>query len=74
MRSSTDKDNAIREQTAIKAIIDIFVSGKMKEFMVSNDYYVMNARKWIDAALIHGPITSGLLEGKAHEPQTGNDK
>lgn len=63
---ASEKDASIREQTAIKAIIDIFNAGKIKEFMVSNDYYVMNARKWIDAALIHGPIISGLLEGKTH--------
>ena len=63
---TTERDSNIREQTAIKAIIEIFTAGKIKEFEESNDSLVVNAREWITAALVHGPLMSTLLHGKIY--------
>ena len=65
---NTEKDQSIREQTAIKAIVEIFNAGKLKDFEESTDSFVVNAREWITAALVHGPLMSTLLGGKVYPP------
>lgn len=60
---TTERDSSIREQTAIKAIVEIFNAGRIKEFEESNDSLVVNAREWITAALVHGPLMSTILHG-----------
>ena len=64
---ASTKDSSIREQTAVKAIIDLFCAGKMQDFQESNDYLVTTARAWITAALLHGPVTSHGLKGKVED-------
>lgn len=63
---TTERDSSIREQTAIKAIVEIFCAGKIKDFEESNDSLVVNAREWITAALVHGPLMSTLLHGNIY--------
>jgi hypothetical protein len=63
---TTERDSSIREQTAIKAIVEIFSAGKIQEFEESTDSLVVNAREWITAALVHGPLMSTLLPGNIH--------
>lgn len=63
---ATEKDAAIREQTAMKIIADLFVADKIPELSDSKSFYVIRLREWLHAALIHGPITSSQIEGKIH--------
>lgn len=66
---TTERDSSIREQTAIKAIVEIFCAGKIKDFEKSNDSFVANARDWITAALVHGPLMSTILQGHIYPPE-----
>lgn len=63
---ASEKDASIREQTAMKMICDLICAGKLAAVTNRPDIYTKHLEDWIDAALIHGPIISGLLEGKAH--------
>ena len=71
---SSEKDASIREQTAIKAIIELFIAKRLEDFEESQDPVVVNARRWLNAALIHGPLMSGILEGEIHDLMSKESK
>lgn len=50
---SRERENSIRAQVALKAIVDLEVADKLDEFTKSKNHLAMGACSWIEAALVH---------------------
>ena len=59
---SREKDNAIRGQTAVKIIAEIYCAGLLPDFETSDDPFVINLRGWVNAALIKDPLLEEVLK------------
>jgi len=60
-KESREKDNAIRGQTAVKIISEIYCAGLLPDFETSEDAFVINLRGWVNAALIKDPLIGEIL-------------
>ena len=60
-KESRGKDNAIRGQTAVKIIAEIYCAGLLPDFETSEDPFVINLRDWVNSALVKDPLIEGIL-------------